>query len=125
MSTAQADHYARVQEFLAAADSRRLDQYDRFLSPTVVLRFGNAEPTVGREQVKAQSAQTQVRTMRHEFLGCVADDAQTSLGIELIVHYTRPDGRQLSYPAAVFAHFDADNLIDRYRIYADISTLWD
>ena len=125
MSTTETDHYARVQEFLAAADSRRLDQYDRFLSPTVVLRFGNAEPTVGREQVKAKSAQTQVRTMRHEFLGCVADDAQTSLGIELIVHYTRPDGRQLSYPAAVFAHFDADNLIDRYRIYADISTLWD
>jgi SnoaL-like domain len=125
MSTTQTDRYARVHEFLAAADRRHREDYDRFLSPSVVLRFGNAEPTIGLEQVKARSAQTPVKAMRHQLLGCVADDAQDTLAIELVVHYTRPDGRELSYPAAVFAHFDADNLIDDYRIYADISTLWD
>lgn len=127
MSATQTNHLARVRGFLETADVWRLEDYDRYLSPSVSMVFGNGEPMVGLEQVKTRAARTRasLTAMGHELLSAAADEATRRLAVELVVHYRRPDGRELSYPAAIFVHFDTDDLIDDYRIFADISTLWD
>jgi ketosteroid isomerase-like protein len=126
MSATQLDRDDRIRLYFAGADSWDMRAFDQSLSESVRFRFGNAEPIAGLSEVKTLAAQTQsaLAGMRHDLHRILHDASGSYATVELTVTYTRHDGRQFTFPAAVVVHFDAGELIDEYRIYVDQGELW-
>ena len=93
------------------------------------LRFGNADPLVGRDAIREAIAGffTTFAGLRHESKGAFLDG--DTLVLEAVVTYTRHDRRQVSIPAVTIfrlAGADASGrpLADQCRIYVDLAPLY-
>lgn len=92
------------------------------------MRFGNAEPVVGRGAIEAAIAYffSAITALRHETVGAWYDDG--ALIVEAIVTYTRHDGGIVSVPAVtIFRLTDAAGppfLAHRCQMYVDLAPLF-
>ena len=112
-----------VRETYAAIDRKDNDAFIARFAPDVRVRFGNAEPVVGREPNRAAFAHFfgAIRAIRHriEHAYYVGD----TIALEFTVTYTRLDGGQVTVPAAAVWEL-RDGLATRFQVYVDQTPLW-
>jgi hypothetical protein len=120
----------RIREYFALADEYGLqptaDRYSPFINPSVVVKFGNAEPIEGLEALIASAPMMRsvVSATKHEVVTIHHDTSGRYATVEMIVTYTRLNGGELVVPCAVVLGFDDQDLILEYRIYMDASELF-
>ena len=105
-------------------DSMDPDAFAQYLAPAVTMRFGNAEPLVGRDACRAAWAGfcTLVDGVHHDVRN-VWEVADTTIA-ETDVSYTRRDGRTVTVPVVTVYHVDADDAIDSYRVFLDLAPVF-
>lgn len=112
-----------VREMYAAIDRKDNDTFIAKFAPDVWVRFGNAEPIVGREANRAAFAQffAAIAAIRHriEHAYYVGD----TILLEFTVTYTRLDGGEVTVPAAAVYELK-DGLATRFQVYVDQTPLW-
>lgn len=88
----------------------------------VVLRFGNAEPIVGRDAYLAglENIATHMGSLRHDVLNHFWIDDNSALGFEMNVHYVLLDGSELDLPVFNVFRF-RDGLVSEYQVFMDIA----
>ena len=93
------------------------------------LRFGNADPLVGRDAIREAIAGffTGFAALRHESKGEFLDG--DTLILEAVVTYTRHDRRQVSIPAVTIFRLAGVGergrpVADQCRIYVDLAPLY-
>lgn len=86
--------------------------------------FGNAEPLVGHDAIRAGVANflTSVARLRHDLLNVWHVAADTVA--ETAVTYQRHDGSNVVVPAVSIWHTDVDGLIVDYRVYVDMAPVY-
>ena len=112
-----------IQALFKAIDCKDALTFSDFLSSDVSFRFGNADPILGREPVKAmvQGFFDSIQALQHELVG-ILRDGQAIIGRGKVT-YTRHDGSQLRVP--FMNYFGVRNgLIQDYQIYMDASALY-
>ena len=104
-------------------DSMDPDRYARHLSDDVVMYFGNGEPVVGREAVRAAWAGfcADLHGVSHDVVE--RWDAGTATIVEARVTYTRTDDTTVTVPV-VTIYRSSGELIDDYRIFIDLAPLF-
>jgi hypothetical protein len=113
----------RAQLF-ADIDSMQPERFAAHLSEDVTMRFGNAEPTHGRDAVRdAWAAFCEgVRGVRHDLVEQWT--AGNATIVEANVTYTRVDGREITVPVVTIYRTDAQDLICDYRVYIDLAPVF-
>ena len=100
-------------------------------TPDAWLRFGNNEPTIGRDAIETAIAGffTAFVSLSHESRGAYLD--ADTLVLEAQVTYLRHDGRKVSVPAVtIFRLVSASGAItlpplaDQCRIFVDLAPLF-
>jgi diamine N-acetyltransferase len=112
-----------VRETYAAIDRKDADAFVNRFAPDVWVRFGNAEPILGREANRAAFRQffEAIRAIRHRI-----DHAHyigDTIALEFTVTYTRLDGGEVTVPAAAVYELDGE-LATRFQVYVDQTPLW-
>jgi hypothetical protein len=105
-------------------DSMDPDAFARYLAPTVTMRFGNAEPLVGRTACRDAWAGfcDLVDGVHHDVRNLWEVDDTTIA--ETDVTYTRRDGRKVTVPVVTVYRVDADDMIDSYRVFLDLGPVF-
>src|SRR5882762_4477531 len=106
------------------ADQLDVVGWAKCLADDVVFRFGNAEPVQGRQAVQdiVEPFFDSIAGLSHHVLrDWSIDDTVIQ---ELAVTYTRHDGSTLTVPAVNVLRIRDDAIAD-YRIYVDISALYE
>jgi hypothetical protein len=115
MPTAQ-----QVAEAFRAVDEMRLDDYAALFTPDGTATFGNYDPAVGPEAIRAALADFYglLLGVRHELRGSwIVDDVSIN---EAIVHYTMKDETVVSLPVTSILRWTGDRVRD-WRIYMDVA----
>lgn len=114
-----------------AVDHKDAAGFAAAFTPDAWLRFGNADPLVGRDAIRAAIAQffTAFVDLRHESKGSYLDG--DTLILEAVVTYTRHDRQQVSIPAVTIFRLAetgeqprATPIADQCRIYVDLTPLF-
>jgi len=110
-------------DLFADIDSMDPDAFARHLAEDVSFRFGNAEPTLGREAVRDTWAGfcAGIAGVSHDVIEQWEQGPATI--VESTVTYTRRDGSTVSLPV-VTIYRGADELIEDYRIFMDVAPLF-
>ena len=110
-------------DLFRSIDRMDADAFSAFLDDQATFRFGNAQPVIGREAVKAVVGQffASIQALSHD-VAQVWDHGDT-LVCHGTVTYTRRDGSRLSVPFANVFSLKGDR-ITRYLIFADTSALY-
>ena len=115
--------------YAEAVDRKDAAGFAAAFTPDAWLRFGNADPLVGREAIREAIAHffTAFAELRHESRGTFLDG--DTLVREAVVTYTRHDRRQVSIPAVTIFRLAATDasgrpLADQCRIYVDLAPLF-
>lgn len=113
-----------VQNLFAVVDNGTPEQFAEYVTTDAVLRFGNGDPVVGRDDIREASREfrNSLAGLHHEVLsaGRIGDTVMA----ELAVTYNRHDGKTLTLPCANAFELDGDGLIRRYQIYMDIAPVF-
>lgn len=93
------------------------------LAEGCVLRFANADETVGRDAIEVAIAGFfgTIKGLSHQAVEEWNVDDTTIVQLE--VTYTRLDDRRVTLPAVTIYRRGAD-LIDEYRIYVDLTPIY-
>ena len=104
-------------------DSMEPDRFAAHLAEDVSMRFGNAEPIVGRQAARdAWAAFCEgIDGVAHTPVAQWHSDHGTVAEAE--VTYTRKDGGTVTVPVATI-YRESDGLIDDYRIFIDLAPLF-
>lgn len=113
---------AREQLF-ADIDSMEPERFVAHLAEDVTMRFGNAEPIVGRDAVRDAWAVfcKELKGVRHELVDRWNVDETTI--VEATVTYTRRDDSRVTVPV-VTVYRERGGQINDYRIYIDLAPLF-
>ena len=112
-----------IRRFYSVADGGDYEALVDFLTPDVEFRFGNGPAVHSAAEIPAKGK------MMGEFLSRIdhtvgdvlIDGDGRRAAAELDVRYTRHDGAVFDIPGLAVFRFDDGGLIDRYRVYIDIS----
>lgn len=112
-----------LNRLFAAIDRMDAKAFSTFLADDVEFVFGNQPSILGREQATAavDGFFVTLAGLRHRLIAHWQVDQVLVCRGE--VTYTRKDGRQLTVPFANIITL-ADRLAREYRIYADVSPLY-
>lgn len=108
----------QVQEAFRSVDEMRLDDFAALFTPDGTMTFGNGEPSVGPDAIRAALADfyQHLTGVRHELRGAwIVDDASIN---EAIVHYTMKDGSDVPLPVTSILRWSGDQ-VREWRIYMD------
>lgn len=102
-------------------DERR---FGEFFADDARLVFGNADPLIGRGDIVAGIGGffTTIAGLHHELVNTWTVGSDTIA--EISVTYRRCDGEQVTLPAALIYHCNADAKIDDYRIFVDLAPVY-
>ncbi|HEX6965346.1 MAG TPA: nuclear transport factor 2 family protein [Gemmatimonadaceae bacterium] len=124
--------FAWARELYAnAVDHKDADGFAAAFAPDAWLRFGNAEPVLGRDAIRTAIAQffTAFVALRHESRGAWLDG--DTLFLEAVVTYTRHDQRQVSVHAVTIFRLTGQAcpegvrpVAEECRIYVDLAPLF-
>ena len=115
------DHAAIAQRFLAG--TRSLDEYLSYFSEDCVYKVAN-QPSVSGLEALGQAAghfRSLVKGVKHEILSLHAFDDRVVC--ELIAHYTRNDGQEVSVPCLDLFTFSGGK-IKTLQIFVDLSPVF-
>jgi ketosteroid isomerase-like protein len=119
--TAAIEFVSKVYE---AIDSMDEQGFANCLTENCTFVYANSDPVIGRANAAAASQNflKQLAGIKHHLLNVWAfEDVIVS---QISVTYTRKDGSELTIPAVTIWKLQ-DRLIDEYRIYVDISPLFE
>jgi ketosteroid isomerase-like protein len=124
MTTVAKDTNTWVKHLFTIVDHGTPEELAQYFADDGVLRFGNAEPVVGRENIREASRQFRLSLagLEHEVLSAWRFD--DTIMTELSVTYHRHDGQTLLLPCANAFDLTSDGLIARYQIYMDIAPVF-
>lgn len=114
-----------------AVDRKEAAGFAAVFTEDAWMRFGNAEPIVGRDAIQAAIAHffSLFSELRHEFKGVWYQDSAAIL--EAIVTYKRFDGSEVSVPAVTIFRFDPEirlpmksAVAHRCQMYVDLTPLF-
>ena len=113
----------RLSDLFAAIDARDGDAFVAFLTPDGSFRFGSAPAVQGRDAIRDAVAGffSSIAGCRHALDKTIRDG--NTIICEGTVTYLRLDDREVSVPFTDVFELDGD-LIDKYKIYIDISPLY-
>ena len=96
----------------------------KLFAESATLTFGNGQPMVGRDAIKAGTAvfYSSIAGLRHRILNEWTVGQDTI--VEAAVTYTRHDGRQVTIPAASIWRVREDGLITDYRVFIDLAPVY-
>jgi SnoaL-like domain len=112
-----------VAKIFADIDSFDPDKFVTHLTPDAVFRFGNADPSVGREAVKEGVAGffTTIAGLTHHILNSW-DVGDTTI-VQIDVEYRRHDGKAVTVPNLDVLIYDCD-LVRNWQIYIDLAPVF-
>jgi len=124
MTTVEKDTKTWVKNLFAIVDHGTPEELAQYFADDGILRFGNADPVVGRENIRETSRQFRrsLAGLEHEVLS--AWRFEDTIMTELSVTYHRHDGQILTLPCANAFDLTVDGLIARYQIYMDIAPVF-
>jgi limonene-1,2-epoxide hydrolase len=104
-------------------DSMEPDRFAQHLSDDVSFRFGNADPVIGRDAVRATWAGfcDAIAGVSHQVIEQWNNGAATI--VEATVTYTRKDNSTVSLPVVTIYRGEGEQ-IDDYRIFMDVAPLF-
>jgi ketosteroid isomerase-like protein len=112
-----------IARAFADIDSMDPDKFVALLTPDVRFRFGNADPVVGRDAVRAAVAGffATIDGMTHHIKNVweVGDTVIAQIDVE----YLRQDGKSVVTPNADILLYDGD-LVRDWQIYIDVSPVY-
>ncbi len=113
----------RLNDLFAAIDARDGDAFVAFLTPNGSFRFGSAPAARGRDAIRDAVAGffSSIAGCRHTLDKTIRDG--NTIVCEGMVTYLRLDDLEVSVPFIDVFELDGD-LIDQYKIYIDISPLY-
>lgn len=113
-----------AQTVFHAVDSMDPAATVNLLAENASIRFGNADPLVGREAVLAGVAAFfgAIRKVRHSIRTVWTVGADTIA--ETDVTYTRHDGKDVTIPAVSIWRVDVDDRIEDYRVFYDVTPVF-
>jgi hypothetical protein len=105
-------------------DSKNIEGFLSYLSDDVEFRFGNAPKLVGKVAIKdgVGAFYSQIQGLEHVMTGVWELDHVTI--IEFDSYYTKHTGVTVGVPCCVVLRFNADRLINDYRINIDLSPVF-
>jgi hypothetical protein len=113
----------------AQAVFRAIDSMDpaataNLLAEDAHMRFGNADPFVGREAVIAGATTFfgAIRKIRHTIRNVWTVGADTIA--ETDVTYTRHDGKDVTIPVVSIWRVGVDDRIEDYRVFYDVTPVF-
>jgi limonene-1,2-epoxide hydrolase len=111
------------EDLFADIDSMQPERFTAHLADDVTMRFGNADPIHGRDEVgQAWAAFCQdLNGVHHDLVEQWTVDGTTI--VEARVTYTRGDDTQVTVPV-VTIYRERDGEINDYRIYIDLAPLF-
>jgi ketosteroid isomerase-like protein len=106
-----------VRGLFDATDAKDTAAKLAFISDDIQVRFGNAEPVVGRDAFceTSDAFNASLLAVDHEIQSLLEDSAQNMVVAELLLHYTRLDEAKLTLPCCTVFRL-RDGLIADYRI---------
>lgn len=112
-----------IISFYECADALNAAGASDCFAEQVELRFGNAEPLLGKAAAQAAFSDfySAIKGMKHEFINTWEQGNATLLESQVL--YTREDQSTLSVPAFSVIKLNA-NKISEIRIYIDLSQLF-
>jgi ketosteroid isomerase-like protein len=113
------------ESMFASIDSMDVDDFSSHLSENVVFQFGNSSELSGRNNVarEVQKFFLSIKSLRHEMTG-KWELGDTNI-LRFMTYYTRHDGLEVKIPCSVILHSYENALIDDYRIYIDLSPVYE
>ena len=116
------DRYCR---YLVAMDNADLPALLAFFHEDCALQINNHLPMHGHTAIGAAFERywEAINTIEHELLNIYGNDERFC--VEMLCHYTRKDGTQVTLPAAVFMDRSADGRIAWARSYIDATPVHD
>lgn len=111
------------REMFAAIDSFDPDAFVAHLTPDAVFRFGNNDPSIGREAIREGVAGffTMIDGLKHHVLDIYESGDTTIARID--VEYLRKDGKSVTVPNADILVFEGD-LVKDWQIYIDLAPVF-
>jgi ketosteroid isomerase-like protein len=112
-----------VAKVFADIDAFDPDKFVAHLTPDVVFRFGNGDPAIGREAVRAAVAGffSTIDGLTHHIRNSW-DVGDTTI-VQIDVEYLRKDGKSVTVPNADILVYDGD-LVRDWQIYIDLAPLF-
>lgn len=113
----------RLDQLFAAIDSKDSQAFVGFLTDNAIFRFGSAPPIAGRSAIAVGVTAffDSIAGCRHSIDRVMADG--DTLACEGDVTYTRLDGSTVTVPFVDVFELN-DSLISEYKIYIDVSPLY-
>jgi hypothetical protein len=121
-TTTDIDDAARA--FYADLDSGDPAFFQRRLADGAVFNFNDLEPVVGVAAIDefVSAWKTNFRSLTHEIVSIAVDTARGIAGVEMVVTYVFPDGREVRLKGCSFLDF-AGAAATGYRVYIDTTQL--
>lgn len=112
-----------VAQIFASIDSFDPDRFVAHLTPDVRFRFGNADPAIGREAVRAAVAGffATIDGLTHHIRN-VWESGDTVIA-QIDVEYLRKDGKTVLVPNADILSYGGD-LVRDWQIYIDVAPVY-
>lgn len=113
-----------VRAFYAELDANDQSVFGRRLAPDAVFAFNDVDPVGGADEIATfvGAWKANFTSVTHDIVGITADAASNTAGVELVVIYVFPDGRQVTVKGCSFLDIAADR-ITGWRVYVDTSRL--
>lgn len=112
-----------AKHYYSVVDSMNAEEFTALHTDDVRLRFGNAEPVVGRNAVVQGiiAFWSMIKGMRHNFVQTwVEGDVEI---VEALIDYTRQDDKVVTIPCTSILRKRGD-LVQDLRIYIDVSPVF-
>jgi ketosteroid isomerase-like protein len=121
--TTQTDILQISRDVAATLDAGDVAKLGTMVTDDIQLRFASQPPVEGKEAFLAafQQSLDSVVGFTHEVQE--AWDVGDAVVLEMIVHYRRHDGSEISLPCCNIFRF-AGELISDYRVYMDIAPVY-
>jgi ketosteroid isomerase-like protein len=115
-----------IRRFYRIADGGDYEALVDLLTPDVEFRFANTPASHSAAEIPAKGKLMGEVLARidHTVGDVITGPDDRHAAVELDVRYTRHDGAVFDVPAAAVFRFTGDGLIDRYRVYIDITPVF-
>lgn len=116
----------RIRDFYRIADAGDYDALVDLLTPDVEFRFGNTPATSSSAEIPAKGKMMGevLARIEHTVGDVITGPDGRQAAVELDVRYTRHDGAVFDIAGAAIFRFTDEGLIDRYRVYIDITPVF-
>ena len=112
-----------VKRYYSVVDSMNVEEFTALHTEDVRLRFGNAQTIVGRDAVVHGISDFwgAIKGLRHNFVQ-TWDEGDVEI-VEVLVDYTRHDGKVVTVPCTSILRKRGD-LVQDLRIYMDVAPVF-